>query len=235
MSIDLHTLSGAYAIDALSPEEADEFEKHLAECQACRDEVRELQQAAATMGASEATAPPARLKARVLAAADRTPQQPPRVVAQAGTPRRWAPRLLAAAAAVVLVVAAGIGIATQLHHETAHLAAGVTQVFDQPDAHKATVRTSNSGKLTVATSKRLGEMAVDTASLRPLDTGHVYQLWSVTGRNTMASLGVVKDLARGRAMPIPGPGVKVAITVEPAGGSSQPTTSPIVAVDPSQV
>ena len=51
MSIDLHTLAGAYAIDALSAEEAREFVKHLEECEACRDEVRELQSAAATLGA----------------------------------------------------------------------------------------------------------------------------------------------------------------------------------------
>jgi anti-sigma-K factor RskA len=77
MSTDLHTLSGAYAIDALSAEEAQAFDTHLEECQACRDEVRELQQAAALMGASEARAAPPALKARVLAAADQLPQLPP--------------------------------------------------------------------------------------------------------------------------------------------------------------
>jgi len=78
MTIDLHTLSGAYVLDALSPDEAEEFRLHLEQCQACRDEVRELQQAAATMGAREALTPPAELRARVLAAADRQPQLPPR-------------------------------------------------------------------------------------------------------------------------------------------------------------
>ncbi len=70
MSTDLHTLSGAYAVDALSDEEARRFDTHLEDCQACRDEVRELQEAAARMGASEAVAPPPALRARVLAAAD---------------------------------------------------------------------------------------------------------------------------------------------------------------------
>ncbi|NUR09976.1 MAG: zf-HC2 domain-containing protein, partial [Nocardioidaceae bacterium] len=69
MTIDLHTLSGAYVLDALSAEEAEEFRLHLEGCAACRDEVRELRQAAAEMGASEALAPPAALRARVLAAA----------------------------------------------------------------------------------------------------------------------------------------------------------------------
>mgnify|MGYP001075161223 CR=1 FL=1 len=38
MSTDLHTLSGAYAIDALSEEEARQFDRHLEECPSCREE-----------------------------------------------------------------------------------------------------------------------------------------------------------------------------------------------------
>ena len=90
MSIDLHTLAGAYALDALSPAEADAFATHLEECPACRDEVRELQEAAARMGASEATAPPRALKARVLAAADQQPQLPPKVTPIDAAPARAA-------------------------------------------------------------------------------------------------------------------------------------------------
>ena len=94
MSIDLHTLAGAYAIDALSAEEAREFVKHLEECEACRDEVRELQSAAATLGASEAATPPPALRARVLAAADQLPQMPPKVVPiDRARSRRWTARI----------------------------------------------------------------------------------------------------------------------------------------------
>ena len=114
MSTDLHTLSGAYAVDALSAEEAQLFDTHLQQCQACRDEVRELQEAAAKMGASEALVPPPALKARILAAADKQPQLPPKVTPlQAAWSHRWSRQLVAAAAAVVLIVAAGIG---GLHH-----------------------------------------------------------------------------------------------------------------------
>ena len=109
MSTDLHTLSGAYAVDALSAEEAEEFETHLDACQACRDEVRELQEAAARMGASEALVPPPALKARMLAAADQQPQLPPKVIPRSRRARCRADvgarQLVAAAAAVVLIVA----------------------------------------------------------------------------------------------------------------------------------
>src|ERR1700755_1323715 len=111
MSTELHTLSGAYAIDALTSQEAEQFDKHLEECQACRDEVRELQEAAARLGASEAVAPPAALKARVLAAADQMPQLPPKVPPSGGArPRRWVAWVGAVAAAVVLVAGGIVGV-----------------------------------------------------------------------------------------------------------------------------
>ncbi|WP_103337818.1 zf-HC2 domain-containing protein [Amycolatopsis sp. CA-126428] len=40
---DLHTLTGAYAVNALSDLERAQFDRHLNECDACRLEVRELQ------------------------------------------------------------------------------------------------------------------------------------------------------------------------------------------------
>ncbi len=139
MSTDLHTLSGAYAVDALSVEEAQAFATHLEECQACRDEVRELQEAAATMGASEAVTPPPALRARVLAAADQLPQLPPKVTPISAAPsRRWTARVLSAAAAVVLVVAAGFAV-SQSRQDQPSITASTATVFAAQDAHTKTV------------------------------------------------------------------------------------------------
>ena len=41
-SDDIHALSGAYAVDALDDVERAEFERHLASCAACREEVASL-------------------------------------------------------------------------------------------------------------------------------------------------------------------------------------------------
>lgn len=235
MSTDLHTLSGAYAVDALSPGEAAEFRKHLEACPACRDEVRELREAAALMGASEATAPPTHLKARVLTAADRQPQLSPKDRHQNATGKpRWTPRLLAAAAAVLLVVAGGIGISQMQQEPDTALAGSVTQVFDAPDAHKATMETSNGGTISVATSPSRNEMAVDTDELPALSEEQVYQLWSIEGA-TPASVGLLEDPGSGASMAMPDEGTQVAITIEPSGGSEQPTTDPVVQVTPSEV
>jgi len=236
MTIDLHTLSGAYVLDALSPDEAEEFRLHLEQCQACRDEVRELQQAAATMGAREALTPPAELRARVLAAADRQPQLPPRVTTlERSRRRRISTRIAMAAAAVVVVVAGAVGIVvSQQSHEQPPVAAAVTQVFDAPDAKTATVKTANGGRVKVATSAQLSRMAVETAQLPTLTDRHVYQLWAIHN-GTPTSVGVVEDLGSGAAMAMPASGTTVAITVEPSGGSSQPTTKPIIEMDPRDV
>jgi anti-sigma factor RsiW len=234
MSTELHTLSGAYALDALSPEEAAAFRKHLEACPACCQEVRELRSAAARMGASEAVAPPPYLKARVLEAANRTPQQPPRVTPiRAGRHSRWSPKLVAAAAAAVLVVGTAIGVGVTVGEPETTLQAGVVEVFTAPDARSTEVETSH-GPLKVATSQSEGEMAVDTSSLVPLDDEHVYQVWTVVEGEPLPVV-VLEKPDTGAHMGMPAPGTQVAITVEPAGGSERPTTEPIAQLDPSTV
>lgn len=239
MSTDVHTLSGAYALNALGPEEAAEFRRHLDGCPACREEVRELQSAVARMGASEAVAPPAHLKHRILAAADRTPQEPPARATSRGRPTaesrgpRWAPWLAAAAAAVVVVGGGAFGVQAMLSDDPP-LNQGVVRVFEAQDALTATVDTEDGGELTVAVSASRNEMAVDTRELPALDEDHVYQLWAVRGEE-MVSAAILTDPEVGAAMVMPDEETQVAVTVEPAGGSERPTTAPIVQVDPYEV
>ncbi len=238
MSTDVHTLSGAYALDALSPEEAAEFRRHIDQCPSCFEEVRELQQAAARMGGAQAVIPPPELKARILSAADRTPQEPPaRGGSQRGERtqerRRWSAWLAMAAAAVVVVGGGVVGLQA-LDEEEPTLPVAVSEVFEAPDARTATVSTANGGKLTVGVSQSRQEMAVDTRDLPELGSGEVYQLWSVHGSETV-SVGVLEDLDDGASMGLPEEDTTVAVTVEPQGGSEQPTGEPIVQVDPREV
>ncbi len=235
MSTDLHTLSGAFAVNALSAEEAAEFARHLDECAACRDEVGELQEAAAVMGASEALRPPAALKARVLAAADQQPQLPPKVtpIEAVRSRRRWVPLLAATAAALVVIAGAAIGLRPDRTDEATNLASAVTQVFAAPDVRTKTVATDH-GVLTVGASPTMGRIAVDTDRLDSPGNGRVYQMWTVHS-GTSTSAGLLRDLEAGKAMALPGEGTTVAITIEPAGGSEQPTTRPFIMLDPKDV
>ena len=238
MSTDLHTLAGAYAIDAVTADECEAFRTHLAECQACRDEVRELRDAAAQMGASESLRAPSHLRSRVLAAVDQTPQLPPLVTPlRRGTTqarRVSRPRLLIAAAAAVAVAAVGVGVNQLEHRDAPVMAASVSTVFHAADAHQATVSTSNGGRVTVATSQSLGKMAVETDGLPKLGNRQVYQIWTMTN-GVAISAGVLKDLRDGASMAMPGQRTQVAITIEPSGGSAQPTTKPIVTVKPTSI
>lgn len=234
MTTDVHTLSGAYALDALSVEEAEQFRAHLEGCPVCAEEVTELQEVAALMGAAESMTPPPALKARVLAAADRMPQQPPKVTA-IETVRRpgWLPRVAVAAAAAVVVVGGAVGIAQNSGQDEAPLAAPVSQVFEAADANAVAVDTPR-GTVRVATSPGRGEMAVDDRGLEKLDGEHVYALWSIAD-GTPSLVGELEGDGSGASMPMPDRGTRVAITVEPVGTITAPTTDPIVEVDPSTV
>ena len=104
MSGDLHTLTGAYAADALSETERLAFERHLDACPACDQEVRELTETTARLGSAVALPPPAALWDRVRAEAaatrqpdrqrrsgsrDSRPKADPTPVSGAGSGRSW--------------------------------------------------------------------------------------------------------------------------------------------------
>ena len=68
----LHDLTAAYALDALGSEDARAYEAHLAHCDRCREELAELSDAAGALAyATEAPAPSAELRARILQQAAR--------------------------------------------------------------------------------------------------------------------------------------------------------------------
>jgi anti-sigma-K factor RskA len=74
---DIHTLTGAYAVDALPDDEREMFEQHLLACDACAQEVTELQATAARLSDAAFELPPPSLRDRVLAEIDATRQEPP--------------------------------------------------------------------------------------------------------------------------------------------------------------
>src|SRR5688500_12449230 len=115
MSADVHALAGAYALDALPSDERAFFERHLAMCEACRNEVAELTETAARLGSAAAVAPPPALRDRVLAAANVTRQLPPEpepsvtsVSAWRQGPTRWLAPVAACLALAVVVLSGAI-------------------------------------------------------------------------------------------------------------------------------
>ncbi|MFD9959554.1 anti-sigma factor domain-containing protein [Amycolatopsis sp. NPDC058986] len=228
MNADVHTLTGAYALDAVSETERIAFERHLADCATCRQEVFELRETAARLGVASVVDPPALLRAAVLDGIARTRQRPPIVTAEDGrSARRWRRWAIAAAAAVVAgVVMAGPG---QTPDPAERYEAAVGSVLTAPDA--VTLHGTGSGAGTrVVVSRARGEIVVLAAGLPALDPARVYQVWLI-GQDGPRSAG----LLTGQQAPpvlaaIPQGADRVGITVEPTGGSARPTTPAVTMI-----
>jgi anti-sigma-K factor RskA len=239
MRDDLHVLTGSYALDAVSDVEREEFERHLQHCPTCEAEVRGLRETAARLALACAMTPPARMERRVLAAAYQTRQLPPLsadrprrarprryAVLRRAVPRRALPRrlaVLAAAASVAAAVALGITQLSAQHQLDQARATAIARVVTAPDAHVETARTSAGGSVTVVTSAALREAVVSAGGMAPLPSSRVYQVWvmSPSGARSAGLMHGSSLLAAVR------PGDRIGITVEPAGGTGRPTTTPV--------
>jgi hypothetical protein len=240
---DLHILTGAYALNAVDGAERDRFEHHLRRCRPCGNEVRGLAETATSLAMAVAMAPPPRLKARVLTAAAVTRQVPP-VTDRRRLPGRllhgtnrspWIPRLATAVAAVSLAVAVALG-AVQLstRHDLDSARAqnqAIAAVLAAPDARIVTQATSAGGTATVVLSRAQQKMIVTTAGLPALPATKVYELWLI-GPARIRPAGLLPPPSAGKTTPVLASGLvagdKVGVTVEPADGTSAPTTTPIV-------
>jgi anti-sigma factor RsiW len=225
---DLHVLTGSHVLDAVSDQEREEFERHLPQCPSCDAEVRGLRETAARLALAAAVVPPARMEPRVLAAAHRTRQLPPRPGPRRLTVPRIPRRVVTLAAAASVAVAAGLGVtrlATQHQLQSARAGnAAIARVLTAPDARVRIARTSAGGSVTVVASAGLREAVVSATGMAAPPAGRVYQVWVMSGSRAR-SAGLLHGgtlLASAVA-----PGDRIGITVEPAGGSRRPTTTPV--------
>jgi anti-sigma-K factor RskA len=244
---ELHQLTGAYALDALPADEQADVEKHLDDCPSCTEEVRGLRETAARLGMATAVSPPPEMRARVLAALPQVRQLPPPGGgrhSQVRQPRRRIPRVpvartgvtagvLALAAALVFLIVTQVSTSNQLHQQQAANHALAT-VLSAADVHVASSDVNSGGTLTAVVSPSQREAVVTSAHLPNLSGGHVYQLWVITAAGSARSAGLLSLTVSGSSSPVladgVAPGDQLGLTVEPAGGTSQPTTKPIVLV-----
>jgi anti-sigma-K factor RskA len=233
---DLHLLTGAYAVDALDADERARFERHLAGCDACQDEVRGLRETAARLGAATAIVPPPGMRPRVLAAAARTRQLPPvgRANGAYRTIRRRFPRpvtmitVTAAAAVIVALLVLQVTTRGQLNSAQGRNQA-IAAVLAAPDAHVETGATSAGGTVTAVISASHREAVITAAGMPSLSGNRVYQLWVIT-RTGARSAGLMPGQVEPVLASGLGAGDRLGITIEPAGGTTQPTTAPIVLI-----
>jgi anti-sigma-K factor RskA len=238
VSPDIHVLTGAYATHSIPDGEQREFRDHLATCGRCTGEMRELEATTARLGAALATSPPLRLKAQVMAAIDQIRQLPPIEHIPWHTwrgrhPRRWV-RVLAAAASVVLLVAVAV-LGTNnvsLRDQVDGLRAQretVQQILTASDATVVTAEAhGRSGRVVVAPSREAGVFFA--TGLAPAPEGQTYQGWLVNSETDIRSAGLFQPGADGSAVLLVTGDLLAAqafaVTLEPAGGSPQPTALP---------
>jgi len=219
--MDMHELVGAYALDALSDDERDAFEAHLATCEQCQAELSSLADVLDAL-ADDGAAPdvPAGLSKRIAAELAVTTQDG--VVADAPIadvvplrPRRLGRILAVAAASVaVLAIAASAFVTLNKPSESDRIRAA-SDVVELP---------TGISDVSVFVSEAAGGIAVEGDMPAPA-AGKEYQLWVVP--------------ADGSA-PIPGPTMgggetdaawltnldgagAIAVSLEPEGGSTKPT------------
>jgi len=247
---DPENLSGSYALNGLDATEAAAFEKHLATSDASRDEVTELTDTAVLLGLSvEPVTPSAGLKASIMDQLDAHPQlapleQPAAPVfvgaasvgsAQSRARARWfqqpALRLISSAAAVALILGAGVAAATvsQVRHENA-----MATISSASDVQQASVDLPDGAAATLVWSGELGQSALIVDSMTPPPHGHVYELWYINdggarpaGTFTVDASGTTWQVLNGSMAA----GDTVGVTVEPRGGSPVPTTDPFILIE----
>ena len=232
MSADVHALAGAYALDALPSDERAFFERHLAVCDACRQEVAELTETAARLGSGAAQTPPPGLRDRILAAADVTRQLPPEAtLVVAPSTRRSQPRWLSAVAAclalaVVVLSGALVALGRQSQTTSPGTDDAIVAVLGAEDLKTAELKMDSGrpGRFLYSASKDEGVLV---ATGMPAVAGdQTYELWLIHDGTPVAA-GLFRPDADGAAVAKVDGIVRgaelVAVTVEPAGGSKRPT------------
>ncbi len=241
---DVHSLVGAYVLDAVDDLERAAFERHVGGCASCRAELDELRETASRMADSTWSIPPPRLRSDVMAAIHRTRQLPPHDAGPApraaGRSRlsRWA---VASAAAVVLAAGTGAtvwAVQEQRVRDQGAVAAAAQQeaartqaILASPDVIVRSSAMTGGGRVTVASSATHDASVVLLGADTAPRAGQAFQFWAQHGTE-MVDAGVLTAGASTAVRIVEHlPGSDgFGVTLEPAGGSREPTLPPVALI-----
>jgi anti-sigma-K factor RskA len=237
---ELRELVSMYALGATDAEESTMVESHLEGCADCTEDLRESLEATALLALSvEPVEPPAHLRDAIVRAAgvDRelrgvtSPRRSPSREATARSPlgRRIArlltpARALAGAALACAVVATGVAVSERGSGTSSELQAAL----QAPNARVLQLSAASNGSAARVVTVP-GRKAVFVGTMVAAPDGRTYQLWAIPAGGKPVSLGLLGGGTVTRSVAsVPG-AETYAVTIEPAGGSAQPTTTPIMA------
>ncbi|HJZ49369.1 MAG TPA: anti-sigma factor [Roseiflexaceae bacterium] len=256
---DILDLLTAYALGALEPDEIVRVGALLDQQPELRATLAELRATADMLpyGLPEAT-PPTDLRQRALdhatgRASSAAPTPRERLSTRA---RGWIWALSGVVSLALLAAAIGWGqllsTSSQIGQLQSELASVRAELKDTQTQVAAAQQQANQLQAQIASAQKVlaslqGEngsgailqakngTTVFAAQLPPLKPGHVYQLWRIQSGSAPTSLGIftvdlqgygIKPLTRNQE---PQSGETVAVTDEPDGGSSGPTSQPLIA------
>jgi hypothetical protein len=214
----------AYALDALTPTEADSLERHLRECEQCREHLLWLRPAVDVLPTSAPQlSPPASLREGLLATVRAEAPSPPRAPQRRA---RWRlPRL------GTLRPAVGLGVAALL--VVGVLAGYLLRGGDDGGSELVEARPlGGQAAMVSATLERHGDSAtLHVSELPDIGRDEVYEVWVERDGAFEPASTFVLGLDGTAEAAVPGPledADAVLVTAEPRPGSRQPTTAPVL-------
>ncbi|GGD83442.1 anti-sigma factor [Microbacterium murale] len=241
-------LAAGHALHALSDADEQRYAHALADhpqWQAIADD--DVETAHLLADASSTAAPPAGIRAALLAQIATMPQGDDAATPAAADqvhevedpllrpPRRWGRTIFALAACLVLLAGLGFGIVALTSQLTTPASVvALNEIQSATDAQKASVELESGAVATAHWSTSVGSAVLVADGLEPLSDDQTYELWFVRGDEPVpaglfeADAGDATALLEGAMHE----GDVIAVTVEPAGGSptGQPTSDPIIAI-----
>ncbi|CAM3681247.1 RskA family anti-sigma factor [Smaragdicoccus niigatensis] len=219
---ELLDLAYPYALEALAPDEFAEIEDRLAHASpatraAFDRKVAEIRETMADLSDSTAVDPPASLRRKVLDSIDKPARS--NVVPLR---HRWTLAVAGLAAALALFGGSLVVVNRMNQPTEITLAQSVTSA---PDRQVREVPITGGGVLEVTFSRHLDAAVVRFKSAVSVASGKAYQLWYIDG--SPKSAGVVGDPGKEITVAKLGTSTALALTIEPAAGSKQPTMTPI--------
>ena len=242
---------GALEVDEVARVEREIAEAPLAERQRYREEIAGIHEALAALSAEYATAPPPRIRGLLLA------ELPPReATTDSGEPkqvpdtgshtnvvditsrRRRASIAVGAVAAALILIIGGVLVGRVTAPDNGgpvaqnDLDKQISQVLAAPDMQMQQAAVGEGASVTVVASRDENKAVVLADGLPPVPAGQTYQMWLMGDDHEPLSVGLMQGSPGRQAVAVDGVSGsdEFGVTVEPAGGSTQPTGAPVVAV-----